>query len=69
MKGKLPSEDLQLWKNQLKDVKPLSKEEKGLKELALPKKHKIPQPRPRPLEKLSPVSGSSLPPQNFGRQA
>lgn len=68
MKGKLPSEDLQLWKNQLKDVKPLSKEEKGLKEPLPLKKHKLPPPRPRSLEKPSPVSRPLPPLQDFGRK-
>lgn len=69
MKKKLSLEDLQLWKNQLKDVKPLSKEEKGLKEPSPLKKSKLPPPRPRSLERpFFPVSRPSLPIQDFGRK-
>lgn len=68
MKKKIPPEDLQLWKNQLKDVKPLSKEEKRFAELSMPKRPKMPQPRPRSLEASSSVSKPPLPLQDFGRK-
>lgn len=71
MKKKLSPEDLKLWKNQLKDVKPLSKEEKGLKEPPSLKKYTIPplrHRRPHPLETSSSVSPSSLPLQELRRK-
>lgn len=68
MKKKLSPEDLQLWQSQLKDVKPLSTEEKTREELLLPKKPKVPQPKAPSLERHLGNSYPSVPLQNFGRK-
>src|SRR5436190_22594291 len=68
MKKTPTPEEVQLWKNQLKDVKPLSKEERAVKRSPAPKRLKISQPHGRSLEKRSPTSVPALAPQSFGRK-
>lgn len=68
MKRKLSPDDLLLWQSQLKGVKPLSKTAKSLEESSLPKKHKVPQRRQRPLEMKKSPPFPSGPLQDFGRK-
>ena len=67
MKRKLSPEDLLLWKNQLKDVKPFAKEDK-VPETPLSKKLNPPQPQRRFLEVNTEISLPSTPLQAFGRK-
>ena len=68
MKRTLSPDELRLWHNQLKGVKPLSKEEKGQAAALSPQKPKPPQPQSRVLERKQGAPLPVEPLQDFGRK-
>lgn len=68
MKEKLSPEDLRLWQNQLRDVKPLSKTKKIPLESPKPKVRQKPQPLSPPLQKPSHPLVPLLPLQDISKR-